>query len=372
MVAFALHTYRRVSRLRSVLGDRMAFAPMKEALVSHLHYAARPAGQELVLDVSRLQPVTPSSGHVRIDVRASGICGADLAGLRAADPTARSTRVPGHEIAGVVSEVGPSVEGWVPGDRVAVGWFGGSCGVCVACSSGDVVHCRRRQVPGQSYDGGWATSVTVPASSLARIPDCLSFVEAAPFGCAGVTAFNAVRGSAAPFGARVAVLGLGGVGHMAVQFAAAMGYDVVVLNRGANKRDAALSLGAHAYVDLDLHAPGPALRALGGVDVAICTAASSEVAVGVLDGLHAHGRLVIVGFDESLVQFDLGRLVAHSLSVVGQLTGNPRDTEAAMAFAVAHDVRPLTHTSSLTEINAAVAVGPFASAAFRRVLVPSA
>lgn len=336
------------------------------------HYAARLAAAGPSLEVRRIRSQAPAPDQVRIDVRASGVCGADLASLRAVDPAVGLPHVPGHEIAGVLAEVGPSVEGWKTGDRVAVGWFGGSCGECDACSSGDVVHCRHRQTPGLSYDGGWATTVTVPASALARIPDELSLVEAAPFGCAGVTAFNAVRRSSKSTGARVAVLGLGGVGHLAVQFATAMGHEVIVLNRGPHKRDVALSLGAQAYVDLALHAPGPALRALGRVDVAISTASSSDVLADVMDGLNAHGQLIVVGFDESGLQLDLGRIVAHSRSVIGQLTGSPSETEAAMAYAVANDVRPVVHTSSLEEVEDVIVAAPFAFGAFRRVLVPDA
>ncbi|MDF1605859.1 alcohol dehydrogenase catalytic domain-containing protein [Nocardioides sp. YIM 152315] len=336
------------------------------------HYAARLAGSGHPLEVRPVEPRIPGAGHVRIDVRASGVCGADRASLREADPVLGLPHVPGHEIAGVVAEVGPLAGDWKAGDRVAVGWFGGSCGECIACTLDDVVHCRRRQVPGQSYDGGWATTVTVPAASLARVPDELSLVDAAPFGCAGVTAFNAVRRFAAPTGARIAILGLGGVGHLAVQFAAAMGHEVIVLNRGPEKRHAALCLGAQAYVDLDLHSPGPALRALGLVDMVISTASSSDVLVDVMDGLTARGQLVVVGFDASPLELDLSRLVAHSRSVAGQITGSPGETEAAMAFAVTNDVRPVVRISPLSEIGEAVAAGPFASSAFRTVLVPDA
>jgi alcohol dehydrogenase len=190
----------------------------------------------------------PGPGHVRIAVEACGVCRSDAAFVGAAFPGVPFPLVTGHEIAGRIASVGDRVEGWTAGDRVAVGWFGGHCGVCDACREGDFIHCARIQVPGWAYPGGYAESVVVPANALARIPDALTAVEAAPMGCAGVATFNGLRRSPARPGDLVAVVGLGGLGHLAVQFAARMGFETVAVARGAEHAGAAAGLGAHHHV----------------------------------------------------------------------------------------------------------------------------
>lgn len=286
-------------------------------------------------------PVTsPSQGWVRVRVVASGMCGADL-GTADPDPDARFPVTPGHEVAGTVAELGPDVPGWQVGDRVAVGWFGGSCGHCPACRRGDLVHCPERRIPGISYPGGWAESITVPAQALARVPDALDLFDAAPLGCAGVTTFNAVRHCGAPAGGHIAVLGLGGLGHLAVQFARAMGYEVTVITRGSERADLARQLDATHYLDSTQEPVARALQAVGGVDAAISTAPTTAPLPDLLDGLGTRGRLVLLGVTGHSVDVPVGPLVMNARTIMGHVTGTPSDTEQAMQFAVTNQVRPV-------------------------------
>ncbi|MFI9601215.1 zinc-binding dehydrogenase [Streptomyces sp. NPDC052043] len=278
---------------------------------------------------------------------------------------------PGHEVAGIIAEVGDRVRGWTVGERVAVGWFGGSCGHCAFCRDGDVVHCPERKVPGLSYPGGWAQSITVPADALARIPDGLDPFDAAVFGCAGVTCFNAVRKAGTRTGGRVAVFGLGGLGHLAVQFAARLGYETVAIARGADREELARGLGARHYIDSTRRAPGAALADLGGADHVVCTASSTEALDELATGLRAHGRLTLVGVDDGSLCLPVGRLVSQGLSVTGHLTGSARDTEEAMAFAVTNGVRPMIERMPLREAGEAVSRLRSAAPRFRVVLDPA-
>lgn len=322
-------------------------------------------GGALVTDQVEFGP--PPGGWVSIDVVASGLCRADL-GTAGAEGADALPVTPGHEVAGTVAELGADVEGWRIGDRVAVGWFGGSCGHCRACRTGDVVHCPDRRIPGVSYPGGWASRFLAPATALAHIPDELSFVDAAPMGCAGVTAFNAVRAAHAPAGARVAVFGIGGLGHLAVQFAAAMGHEVVAIARGPEREEAARDLGADQYLDSEARPPGQALAELGGVDAIISTASSTEPVAELIEGLRPRGRLVLVGVDAGSLQLPVAPVVMHALTVTGHVTGSPADTEQAMEFAVTHGIRPVTQTLPLTDAQTALESLRAGRARFRLVL----
>ena len=326
-------------------------------------------GADLVADEVEVGP--PPAGWVAIEVAASGMCRADL-GTAAAEGADALPVVPGHEVAGTIGELGDGVEGWRVGDRVAVGWFGGSCGRCRACRTGDVVHCPDRSIPGVSYPGGWASRLLAPAMALARIPDGLADVEAAPMGCAGVTAFNAVRTAHPAGGGRIAVFGIGGIGHLAVQFAAAMGHEVVAVARGSEREEAAHRLGADHYLDSDATSAGSALQALGGVDAIISTASSTEPVAELIDGLRPRGLLVLVGVDAGSLQLPVGPMVMHALTVVGHVTGSPADTEQAMEFAVANGVRPVTQTAPLTQARTALEKLRDGEARFRLVLETAA
>ncbi|SDO57785.1 alcohol dehydrogenase [Streptomyces sp. cf386] len=330
---------------------------------------AEPGGPVLLGPVEARRP---GPGEVRLDVMASGICGADAGTVADPSPANGFPVTPGHEVAGVVADLGPGVRDWEIGDRVAVGWFGGSCGHCSACRVGDVVHCPERKVPGLSYPGGWSSTLTVPAPTLARIPEELSAAEAAPFGCAGVTTFNALRHSGAGPGDRVAVLGIGGLGHLAVQFAAAMGFDTVAIGRGEHKRRLAGELGARHYIDTERQEPGGALRELGGARLILSTASSSKPLAELVDGLAPHGRLTVVGLDGTPLQLPLAKVVMGARSITGHLTGSPADTEQAMRFAVATGVRPRVRTVPLEEAQQALDTQREGKARFRMVLIPGA
>ncbi|MEW2402641.1 alcohol dehydrogenase catalytic domain-containing protein [Streptomyces sp. NPDC046862] len=300
------------------------------------------------------ETTSPSGSRVRVSVTASGVCNADLSTVAATGAGTSFPVTPGHEVAGVIAETGERVEGWSVGDRVAVGWFGGSCGHCAYCRAGDVVHCPERRVPGLSYPGGWARSITVPADALARVPDELDLFDAAPFGCAGVTTFNAVRKAGTRGGGRVAVFGLGGLGHLAVQFAAKLGYETIALARGSDREKLARELGAHHYIDSDAQAPGAALKELGGADLIVHTASSTAPVDELLTGLNAHGQLTLVGIDAGSVTVPVARLVMNGHTLTGHLTGSARETEEAMRFAVINGVRPMIERMPLERAGEAV------------------
>ncbi|MFG3133586.1 alcohol dehydrogenase catalytic domain-containing protein [Streptomyces tendae] len=300
------------------------------------------------------EKVPPPAGWVRVSVVASGVCHADIATAAATGEDTAFPVSPGHEVAGLVTETGDGVEGWVAGDRVSVGWFGGSCGHCAHCRSGDVVHCAERKIPGLSYPGGWTQDITVPADALARVPDGLGLFDAAPFGCAGVTAFNAIRTASVSAGGRVAVFGIGGLGHLAVQFAAQLGYETVAIARGGDREPLVRELGAHHYIDSDAHAPGAVLKEFGGADLIVCTASSTAPVDELLTGLRTHGQLTLVGVDAGSVTVPAARLVMNGHTLTGHLTGSPRETEEAMAFAVTTGVRPMIERMPLKKAADAV------------------
>lgn len=289
----------------------------------------------------------PSDGWVRVRVHASGICGADVRTALASE--ARGPVTPGHEVAGVVEELGRDVEGWSLGERVSVGWFGGSCGTCSACLAGDVVHCPARKVPGISYAGGWAETITVPAHALARIPDGMTFEQAAPMGCAGVTVFNALKTVPLLPGSPVAVFGIGGLGHLAVQYAAALGYEVTAIARGAERAQSARTLGASAFIDSAVHEPGRALSDRGGVAHIISTSSSTAPIAELLRGLRPHGTLTVIGADAGAISIPAGQLVMNALSIRGHLTGSPRDIETVMRFAQDTNAHPRIEVLRLEE-----------------------
>src|SRR5207253_2921364 len=238
----------------------------------------------------------PGPGSVRVKVEACGICHSDSFTKLGLWPGIQYPRVPGHEIAGTVDAVGSRVAGWTPGQRVGVGWHGGHCGYCDSCRRGDFVTCQvARQVPGITFDGGYADYVVVPAAALARMPEGLSAVEAAPLMCAGITTFNALRNSGARPGDTVAVLGIGGLGHLGIQFAAKMGFRTVAIARGRDKGPLARKLGAQHYIDSEATDAAAELVKLGGARVILATVTSSKAMAAVVGGLGVNGRLIVLG-----------------------------------------------------------------------------
>jgi alcohol dehydrogenase len=309
----------------------------------------------------------PGRGQVRLQVEACGVCRSDSYFVNAGLPVSFPLTT-GHEIAGRVDAIGDGVEGWETGERVVVGWFGGHCGVCGACREGDFIHCAQVQVPGWAYPGGYAEAVVVPANALARIPDEFSAVEAAPMSCAGVTTFNGLRRSAAGPGDLVAVLGIGGLGHLGVQFAAKMGFETVAIDRGAELAETAATLGAHHYID-SLAADVPAkLQELGGAKVVLATAASSAAMTGTIEGLRYNGELVVLGAMPEPIEVSPFQLIATSRTIHGHPSGTSRDVEEALHFAALTGVRPMTETLPFEQVQTAYQRMMAGQARFRMVL----
>ncbi|GGW45741.1 alcohol dehydrogenase [Streptomyces lucensis JCM 4490] len=313
----------------------------------------------------------PGPRHVRIAVEACGICHSDALFVDGALPGVTFPVVPGHEIAGRVEELGEGTEDWGyrTGDRVAVGWFGGSCGHCTPCRQGDFIVCADLKVPGWTYDGGFADKVIAPVDALARIPDALAATDAGPLACAGVTTFNGLRRSRAEPGDRVAVLGIGGLGHLGVRYAAAMGFETVAIARGAEKADFARQLGAHHYVDSTSGTPvAEALRSLGGVQVVLATAGNSEAITATVEGLAPRGELVVIGAAPEPMAVSPVQLLMSGRIVRGHPSGTAQDVEDTMAFSALHGIRPMTETVPLGEAAEAYQRMLSGRARFRMVL----
>src|SRR5215469_14005012 len=294
------------------------------------------------------QPRT-GSGQVRIAVAACGICHSDADMVHGMFGEGPFPLTPGHEIAGWIDELGDDVEGWEVADRVAVGWFGGNDGSCEACRNGDAIDCVNLQVPGLAYAGGYAEETVVPVSALARIPGDLTFVEAAPMGCAGVTVFNALRRTSAAPGDVVAVVGLGGLGHLAVQFAAKMGFDTVVIDRGGEKEATAVELGARHYIDSTVQDVAEALQALGGAKVVLATVPQPSAMTAAIDGLHALGELIAIGISPEKMEVSPVQLIIGQKRIRGSAAGTSRDVEETMRFAAQSGVRAITEQAALDD-----------------------
>lgn len=310
----------------------------------------------------------PGPGHVRIRVEACGICHSDAMIVGGNFPGTTFPIVPGHEIAGSIECVGEDVEGWLPGQRVAVGWYGGSCGYCEACRAGDAINCVRLQVPGVAYPGGFADSVIAPANALARIPDELSAAEAAPLACAGVTVFDALRRSDAQPGDVVAILGLGGLGHLGVQFAAKMGFVTVAVARGTEKASLATKLGADHYINSTEEDVAQALQALGGAKVVLATVTNSAAMTATFDGLGRRGELVVIGATPDPLQVSGIQFIHNTKRVYGHASGTALDVEETMRFASRCGIRAWIEEVSLTEAESAFEKMLSGKARFRMVL----
>ncbi|MET9342130.1 alcohol dehydrogenase catalytic domain-containing protein [Nonomuraea sp. NPDC003804] len=326
---------------------------------------AEPGGEmSLVLVDTR----EPGPGQVRITVEACGVCHSDALITGGHLPGTTFPVTPGHEIAGRIDAVGGDVTGWSVGDRVAVGWYGGSCGHCDACREGDGVLCPELQVPGAAYAGGFADSVVVPAVALAAVPDELTAVEAAPLACAGVTVYNALRRSSARPGDTVAVLGLGGLGHLGVQFAARMGFNTVAMARGPDKASLAHKLGVSRYIDSATEQTADALQAYGGAKVVLATVTSAAAMSATVDGMGRRGELIIVGVDMEPLDITPLQLVSGARRVYGHASGIAVDTQDTMRFAAQSGVRAWTEEVPLEEAGAAVQKMMSGQARFRMVL----
>jgi D-arabinose 1-dehydrogenase-like Zn-dependent alcohol dehydrogenase len=284
----------------------------------------------------------PEAGLVRIKVQACGICHSDRYVKENSRPGITYPRIPGHEVAGLVDAVGAGVAAWKAGQRVGVGWHGGHCGYCDSCRRGDFVTCSvSRQITGLTFDGGYADFMIVPAGALALIPDGFSAVEAAPLLCAGVTTFNALRNSGARSGDTVAVLGVGGLGHMAIQYGAKMGFRTVAIARGKDKEELARKLGARFYIDSESSNPAAELAKLGLAKVILSTATSGKAVSAVLDGLAINGKLILVGNPDAPLEIPGRLLIGGRRAISGWPSGSPIDSQDTLAFSALSSVRPL-------------------------------
>ncbi|WP_329577003.1 alcohol dehydrogenase [Kitasatospora sp. NBC_01250] len=309
----------------------------------------------------------PGPGQVRLRVRACGVCGGENI-ARLGLLGVRLPRVPGHEIAGEVDAVGAGVTAWQPGDRAGVGWHGGSCFTCDPCRRGDFANCAAGRIVGVTYDGGYAEYMVAPQDALARIPEVLSFEEAGPLMCAGITTFNSLRNSGARPGDTVAIQGIGGLGHLAVQFADKMGFRTVAINRGRGKEEISRRLGADEYLDSEEGSTGEALAKLGGAVAVISTVGSSPAQADLIQGLAPNGRLIVLASDRAPIAVNPDLLVFGRRGVTGWYSGHAKDSEEAMAFAALKGVRPMVETHPLE--TAENTFQNMNKAKYRAVLIP--
>lgn len=310
----------------------------------------------------------PGAGEARIRVQACGVCHSDSFTVEGLFPGISYPRVPGHEVAGVIDALGPATTPWKTGQRVGVGWYGGHCGHCDRCRRGDFVTCREGGISGITFDGGYAEYMVAPVQALASIPDELAAEDAGPLLCAGITTFNALRHSGAGPGDVVAVLGVGGLGHLAVQFAHHMGFITVAIARGRDKEPLARQLGARHYIDSREEDVAAALNALGGAKVVLATVTNAKAMSAVIDGLAVDGKLVVVGASGEPIEVPPLQLIGQRRAIQGWPSGIAADSEDTLSFSALSGVRPMIETFALERAAEAYAKMMRGEARFRVVL----
>jgi alcohol dehydrogenase len=326
---------------------------------------ARPGRLELV---ERPTP-QPGIGEALIQVEACGICGADAADIEGADPALQPPRVPGHEVVGRIVGLGPQVPPlWQLGQRVGVGRLGGHCNACVMCRQGRFELCQDQPFVGATRDGGYAEMMLARATGLVSIPDELHAQEVAPILCAGIATFNALKKCGAQAGDTVAILGIGGLGHMAVQYARRMGLRVVAVGRGSGVAQDALALGAHLYLDAEAQDPAAALKRMGSAQAVVATIGDAKAVSNLLGALAPQGRLVLLGGGKEPLPIPIGPMVVGERSVLGSITGSPFDNEKTLRFSVLTGARPWIETMPLERANEAYQRMRSGQARFRIVL----
>ncbi|MGA7906876.1 MAG: alcohol dehydrogenase [Candidatus Sulfotelmatobacter sp.] len=337
----------------------MAVSQMKVAQIS------KPGAGFQIVDREIPQP---GAGHVRIKVQACGVCHSDVLTVEGAWPGIEYPRVPGHEVAGIIDEVGDGVSAWKKGQRVGVGWHGGQDNTCLECRRGDFRNCRNLKICGISYDGGYQQYMVAPVEALVAIPKNLSDAEAAPLLCAGITTYNALRHSGAFPGDLVAVQGIGGLGHLGIQFANKFGYKVAAIGRGSENATLAKKLGASVYIDSQSTNAAEALQKLGGARVILATAPNSKAMSALIDGLGPNGKLVVVGATFDPIEVTPIQLISGSRTLQGWAAGTPADSEDTLRFAELSGVRPMIETYPLEKAAEAYARMMSGNAQFRVVL----
>jgi D-arabinose 1-dehydrogenase-like Zn-dependent alcohol dehydrogenase len=310
----------------------------------------------------------PTAGHVLIKVQACGVCHSDSFTKEGSWPGIQYPRVPGHEIAGVIDELGAGVTGWNKGQRVGVGWHGGHDGTCLQCRRGDFGNCQNLKVAGISYDGGYSQYMVAPVEALTVMPEGLGDAEAAPLLCAGITTFNALRHSGAGPGDLVAVLGIGGLGHLGIQFANKFGHKVAAIGRGSENAALAKKLGASVYIDNKVSNPAEELQKMGGAQVILATAPSSKAMSDVINGLGPNGKLMVVGAAFDPIEVTPVQLINGSKSIQGWASGTPTDAEDTLRFCELTGVRPMIETYPLDKAAEAYARMMSGHAQFRVAL----
>jgi D-arabinose 1-dehydrogenase-like Zn-dependent alcohol dehydrogenase len=338
---------------------RVAVPAMTAAQVS------RPGGD---FELVEREIPKPGPGQVRIRVQACGVCHSDVLTKEGLWPGLQYPRVPGHEVAGVLDEVGAGVTAWTKGQRVGVGWHGGHDNTCRECRRGDFRNCRNAQVCGISYDGGYQQYMVAPVEALVAIPEGLKDTEAAPLLCAGITTYNALRHSGALPGDLVAVQGIGGLGHLGIQFANKFGYQVAAVGRGPENAALAKKLGASAYIDSQSTNAAQALQKLGGATVILATAPSSKAMSELIDGLGPNGKFMVIGATSDPIEVTPLQLIIGSKALQGWAAGTPADSEDTLHFAELTGVRPMIETYPLEKAGEAYARMMSGKAQFRVVL----
>jgi len=319
-------------------------------------------------EVVKREVPEPGPNKVRIKVQACGVCHSDMFVKEGHWPGLQYPRVTGHEVVGVIDEVGPGVTAWKKGQRVGVGWHGRHCGQCVPCRRGDFIACQNLRITGFSDDGGYAQYMIASADALALIPDSLMPIMAAPILCAGITTFNSLRHSGAVAGDLVAVQGLGGLGHLGVQFASKMGYRTVAIGRGKDKEPLAVKLGASLYLDADAVNVAKELASLGGASVILATAPNSKAMSDLIDGLGVGGKLIVVGASADPINVTPIQLIGQRRSIQGWPSGSARDSEETLNFCALTGIRPMVETFPLEQAAAAYDRMLSGKARFRVVL----
>jgi|HubBroStandDraft_6_1064221.scaffolds.fasta_scaffold80906_4 D-arabinose 1-dehydrogenase-like Zn-dependent alcohol dehydrogenase len=338
---------------------RVAIAPMKAAQIS------KPGAD---FEIVEREVPQPTAGQVRIKVQACGVCHSDVFTKEGWWPGIQYPRVPGHEVAGVIDEIGAGVTEWKKGQRVGVGWHGGQDNTCRACRRGDFRNCRNLKIPGITYDGGYQEYMLAPVEALVPIPESLSDVEAAPLLCAGITTYNALRHSGAYPGDLVAVQGIGGLGHLGIQFANKFGYKVAAIGQGSENAALAKKLGANVYIDSKATNAAEELQKLGGAQVILATAPSSKAMSALVDGLGPNGKLVVIGATTDPIEVTPVQLITGSRTIQGWAAGTAADSEDTLNFAELSGVRAMIETYPLEKAGEAYARMMSGKAQFRVVL----
>jgi D-arabinose 1-dehydrogenase-like Zn-dependent alcohol dehydrogenase len=310
----------------------------------------------------------PPARHVRIKVQACGVCHSDSITKGGLLPGIRYPRVPGHEVVGIVDAIGPDVPNWKSGQRVGVGWYGGHCGHCESCRRGKFITCANALIPGISYDGGYADYMIAPFEALAAVPEELAAVDAAPLMCAGITTFNALRNSGVGPGDVAAILGIGGLGHLGVQFAAKMGCRTVAIARGMDKAPLARQLGAHHYIDTNTQDVARALNDLGGARVILATVTSAKAMSAAIGGLAVDGKLIVVGASSEPIEVSTLELIFPRRMIQGWPSGTSIDSEDTLGFSALVNIRPMIETMPLVRAPEAYDRMMTGDARFRMVL----